>query len=147
MSKKKLLSVALAGGLVATSADAVETKPAMSDSETDIITGVADDLLLFGGEFDDVSEVGNLILGPIIEVEDATTEDSDFDFEMAQTIYSGCCVGDDLRSAPRTGNITLDNGIKKPKGITLDNGIKRGNRLKPKGNSRKLRGGKRKRRN
>ena len=144
MSKKKLLSAALAGGLVATSADAVETKPAVSETETDIITGVADDLLLFGGEFDDVSEVGDLILGPIIEVEDETPED--FDFDLAQTVYAG--PGEDgFNSGPRRGSITLDNGIKKPKGITLDNGLKHGNKLKTKRNSRKLRGGKRKRRN
>ena len=76
--------------------------------------------------------------------------EADMDDEMridyAQTYWGGSpdAIGSGNRSK---GNITLDNGIKKPKGITLDNGLKRGNRLKPAGKGRKLRGGKRKRRN
>ena len=144
MSKKKLLSAALAGGLAATGADGVEIKQPTTDSDSDIITGVADELLLFGGELNDVGLMEDLILGPIIEVEEEAHADDDFD--LAQTVYGGG-GGDRLRTRPGKGNITLDNGIKKPKGITLDNGIKRSNKLKPAGNGRKLRGGKRKRRN
>ena len=140
MAKKKLLSAALAGGLAATGADAVDVKSVTSDSEIDIITVAEED---FSGDIlitlDDDWDA--LITG---------TPEADVDDEMridyAQTFWGGTPDSISGGKRPR-GNITLDNGIRKPKGITLDNGLKRGNRLKPKGNSRKLRGGKRKRRN
>lgn len=145
MSKNKFLSFALAGGLAATGAHAVENQPAGSDAETDIIAGAADDALIFSGPSDDFELIEDLLLGPIIELDEEAAGEVEFD--LAQTVYGGG-AGDNLRVTPSRGNITLDNGIKKPKGITLDNGIKKGNRLKPAGTGRKLRGGsKRKRRN
>lgn len=131
MSRKSILTAALATGVAISGAhghqpagpagDVVATDPTDAERQA----WAANDLLIFtAGEGDLIAGTPDVIVAP---------DDWGIGIEFAQT----CCGNsrDRITSGGRTGNITLDNGIKRGNNITLDNGIKKGGKVKL--NSRK----------
>ncbi|MEM7188758.1 MAG: hypothetical protein AAF439_04030 [Pseudomonadota bacterium] len=132
MSKKSLVGAAVITGLAVTGADALDRIEDVADpfAESDLIIVALP------------ADTGDLLLDLDAAVHD---DGADVGIEYAQTYYGGSPNDsvNGIKGAQRKGgNITLDNGIKKPNAITLDNGIKKGGKVKM-----PRRGGKKRRKN
>ena len=128
MSKKKIISAALATGLATSGVEAAQIDHADFAATDDIIVDAADQIFIYENDPDSdvIKEVDAEFTDVLIGHDPVATgsgDETDW-FILAQTYYGGS--GEDNLALPRKGgNITLDNGIKKGGNITLDNGIKR----------------------